>query len=680
MARRLILLMCLAMAPHAAVAAVLTATPVSPQCGDPSYLTDAQGTLFFAATLFSNHAALWTSDGSPRGTRVLRIANAQGDSLLNDARHPIIAVGGQVFFTASDGSTTGLWTSDGSESGTRAVSGACTMACGIGYHGALVFGNDRDGTLWTSTAAEGSAVQLSAAATRPSDFAIGPGGALCFLAGAPQRRVWASDGTAAGTRCLAEAMLVSGQGHALTVQGRPGAATLFVVAATAPAAPWSICVLAGQGGTLTAIPQPRWAPGAIPAVLGSTATGIIVTGDDGSHGAALWSSDGSHTATRIVDAAPGSAYDATRFSQPLAYRGGVAIASDKGLWLTDLTPAGTRLVAPGRIDVRRGLEAAYGLLLYSDGDRLRSSDGTPEGTVAVAGGEFDLLRSKPGEFCMAGEVVYFTGGLKVDNGHALCAIHGRGPQVAVAASASPLQEVGRCVELRVVGSDAASEADLRYTWMTDGAVIFTRPENGTAQSRRLRAEFQAAGSYTFSCAIANQWGVAATSAVTVAVPQCMIGLDLAAPPGARSDQQQFIAAGRDQFDHAMAPAGVVAWTVSGGGAISASGLFTAAVSAEASMIVTATCGAFTRKAQVIVRPTQLIVVCCPELTFNFQPVPYTITVSGSAGRIPLTLGDQALFSSGQTRLMQAVQSTASYIVIRPPGAGTYSFDIGDAVP
>ncbi|MBA3937182.1 MAG: hypothetical protein H0X38_06960 [Planctomycetes bacterium] len=170
-----------------------------------------------------------------------------------------------------------------------------------------------------------------------------------------------------------------------------------------------------------------------------------------------------------------------------------------------------------------------------------------------------------------------------------------------------------------------------------------------------------------------------TSTVSVTVPQRVCGIDLVAPPSGQNDHQQFIVTGRDQFDHPMAPSGPTKWTVSGGGSINESGLFTAEKAEEVALVVSATCGTFTRKAQIIVRSTQLIVVCGPDITFNFQPVPYTITVSGD-GRVPLKLGDHALFSTGETTLLQEPRTTASYIIIRPSNAGAFSFDIGDAVP
>jgi ELWxxDGT repeat protein len=105
---------------------------------------------------------MWTSDGTPAGTRQVKDINPDGDSV--DSFPWQAAVGNVVYFVADDGEH-GLevWRSDGTEAGTKLLKDT---------------GSD-DGDL-----------------TQPRNL-YGYQGVLYFLAG---NTVWTSDGTTAGTR------------------------------------------------------------------------------------------------------------------------------------------------------------------------------------------------------------------------------------------------------------------------------------------------------------------------------------------------------------------------------------------------------------------------------------------------------------------------------------------------
>ena len=108
----------------------------------PRSLTDVDGRLFFVATgsegSFRVGAELYTSDGTPGGTVLVKDINAQpatygsGNSLPDE----LTPVGNTLYFTADDGTlgTNGnreLWKSDGTEAGTVVVKDFTPAADGL---------------------------------------------------------------------------------------------------------------------------------------------------------------------------------------------------------------------------------------------------------------------------------------------------------------------------------------------------------------------------------------------------------------------------------------------------------------------------------------------------------------------------------------------------------------------
>jgi ELWxxDGT repeat protein len=87
----------------------------------PGFLTSVSDALFFAADDGSHGRELWTSDGTPEGTVMVKDINpGSGSSLPSPAR--LKNVNGALFFGASDGSNgTELWKSDGTLTGTVMV-------------------------------------------------------------------------------------------------------------------------------------------------------------------------------------------------------------------------------------------------------------------------------------------------------------------------------------------------------------------------------------------------------------------------------------------------------------------------------------------------------------------------------------------------------------------------------
>jgi Ca2+-binding RTX toxin-like protein len=101
--------------------------------------------------------------------------------------------------------------------------------------------------------------------------------------------------------------------------------------------------------------------------------------------------------------------------------------------------------------------------------------------------------------------------------------------------------------------------------------------NGTNAAKNTTATFSAAGNYTFLVTITDSAGLKATSSVMVTVSQNASSLSLS-PANVNlvgGATQQFTATMKDQFGNAMSSQPAYAWTLTGGGALSNTGLYTA---------------------------------------------------------------------------------------------------------
>src|SRR5436189_1346452 len=87
----------------------------------PQELTAVGKVLYFVADDGVNGTALWRSDGSIRGTNMVK-AFQPGSLGFPAYLGDLTAVGNQVFFTVdAHGAGTELWASDGTRTGTRMV-------------------------------------------------------------------------------------------------------------------------------------------------------------------------------------------------------------------------------------------------------------------------------------------------------------------------------------------------------------------------------------------------------------------------------------------------------------------------------------------------------------------------------------------------------------------------------
>jgi len=170
------------------------------------------------------------------------------------------------------------------------------------------------------------------------------------------------------------------------------------------------------------------------------------------------------------------------------------------------------------------------------------------------------------------------------------------PTVSVAASATPAAVTGLTTALAARGADDGGEAALSYTWAPapgatpPGAVGFSPNGNNAASSST--ATFTRAGSYTLEVTIRDAQGLSVTSSVAVNVSQTLTAVTVTPSSAtvAPGGTQQFSATAQDQFGQPLSSAPPFDWSVSGGGNISATGLFTAGSSTGGPFVVMAASG------------------------------------------------------------------------------------------
>lgn len=167
------------------------------------------------------------------------------------------------------------------------------------------------------------------------------------------------------------------------------------------------------------------------------------------------------------------------------------------------------------------------------------------------------------------------------------------PPEVLTATATPSSVTGTQAALAATAYDDLGEAALVYTWSTvtaPGAVSFS--PNGTNAAKASTATFTAPGTYVLRVTATDAGGLSASRDLTVTVVSTAAAVEVQpqAASVAAGGNLAFTATVRNQFNQVMNPAPAVAWSVSGGGTISSSGVFTSNGTAGA-FSATATSGA-----------------------------------------------------------------------------------------
>ena len=321
-------------------------------------LTDVGGTLYFTLDLPGTGQELWKTDGTTAGTtKVKNVTSRSSADAPSYSTWPptqplgairqLTAVGGKLFFAADDGfSGDELWVSDGTLAGTRLVKDINTPAAGstnsgsvptdlTAFNGKLYF-IATDGAagrqLWVSDGTSFGTKQVAAVnptnvfegSPQPASYervverGTAVAGGKLFLTAYSEanggKQLWATDGTAAGTKPLTNIPAVppymnAGVGGLTAV----GAKVFFVANDSTGRQIWvSDGTQAGTRKVKTIGPAASdtnpFPVGATPQVLTVVGDKVLFLADDGMNGRELWVTDGTATGTTLAkDFAAGKA-------------------------------------------------------------------------------------------------------------------------------------------------------------------------------------------------------------------------------------------------------------------------------------------------------------------------------------------------------------------------------------
>lgn len=371
-----------------------------PNDSSPSYITDVNGTILFAAMDADHGRELWRSDGTPAGTVLVKDLEP-GPGSSSPAQ--FFATPSFVYFTAST-SATGfeVYRTDGTEAGTfliKDVQASPDWQTAFGLVGdVLVFAAD-DGVhgleLWrTDGTADGTFLlgDLRPGAESSTLNAVGMlSGRLYFSASdGTTTALWRTDGTAAGTTSVASI-------PTFYMAGTELGAALFFSVWTSKSGPelWRTDgTAAGTERFLDINPTGS----SDPVIIGRLENRLVLRANDGTHGSEPWITDGTVAGTELLkDINPGtgsSGFGAFTFlGSTLLFFAHDGVHGFEP-WKTDGTTAGTVLVR----DVVAGPAGSYAWSAFSamghealftasdhvSGREFWRTDGTDAGTNRVA--------------------------------------------------------------------------------------------------------------------------------------------------------------------------------------------------------------------------------------------------------------------------------------------------------
>jgi ELWxxDGT repeat protein len=281
--------------------------PVAPFAPDkiavnPHSLANVNGTLFFDAAdqvnqngVLTNQRGLWTSDGTDAGTSLVDDIYPGNDPKISYLTN----VNGTLFFAANDGTHgSQLWESDGTAAGTfRVTDGGGPFGLNpqslTNLNGTLFFSTMGQGQLWESNGTNAGTFPLPAFGSK---YLTNVNGTLFFSAvDNTGTELWESNGTAAGTFLVADINPGMNGSYPTNLTNVNG--TVFFSADDGTHAPelWESSGTAA-GTSLVKLGVVVFEHSSLTNLNGT----LFFSGDDGTHGSQLWASNGIAAGTFMV--------------------------------------------------------------------------------------------------------------------------------------------------------------------------------------------------------------------------------------------------------------------------------------------------------------------------------------------------------------------------------------------
>lgn len=391
--------------------------------------------LLFVGSTPAQGAELWSTDGTPGGTRRLTDVCPGPCDAFSQSYPPVLgSVGGRTYFLAistENGAPSELWASDGTPAGTFHVAG---YTRGIGALGNRVYFGAVESSTLELESTDGTpgddrtvaVLQRKEAGSSPQIATLGDLAMMITTEG-DRQRLWRSDGTPAGTVPLPRPTVSRGQAVFDYTGFFQAGGLLYFDLRRVPAgvAPWDWALWRTDGtpgGThwLATAPantgsflDPLWRRdwnGRLLFVAGQA----LGTGPGSGVRCSFWTSDGTAAGTREILPLPDGTscpFGLEPFGSGflfLARTGGVP-----QLFLSDGTPAGTRQLAAFQVLPEdlfyTEMVHAGGTVLFrlstpdaQDIDVWRT-DGTPEGTYRLP-----LSLHQPSKLYAFRDAVYFS--------------------------------------------------------------------------------------------------------------------------------------------------------------------------------------------------------------------------------------------------------------------------------
>ena len=334
--------------------------------GPQSQLANVNGTLYFSTDDGKHGYELWRSNGTAKGTWMVKDINPGAASSYPLRVTP--SSGLPFYFLADDGvHGAELWRSDGTRAGTRIVK---DLNPSLEYNGAFGL-TDVSGTLYFGVC------------PCTHNLVVRPG-------------LWRSDGTEAGTTLVKQ--IIDFQ-SLIDVNGT----LYFGGAGNDPGFKTGLWRSDGTTAGTTAVKDiGPGVPGEITDVNGT----LFFRASDFTHGYELWRSDGTEPGTFMVkDISPGAVssviYNLTNINGSLYFLVSSSVDLQLKLWRSDGTESGTTQVTD--LNGVQDLTAFKGRLYFLAEGGLWRSDGSPGGTTLVIGNCcFSQLTRTGGTLYLAG--------------------------------------------------------------------------------------------------------------------------------------------------------------------------------------------------------------------------------------------------------------------------------------